>query len=87
MSSWELTKRVDFDASYRLMVTVPDVGDTSHMLVTMLSIELIGGMSLGDLDLDIGFNLERIREPQADEFGEVPKKNDYRLTLGLGLEF
>jgi hypothetical protein len=87
VSELELTKRIDFDASYRVMLTLPDTGDTSHNLVTTLSIELLGGTALGDLDLDIGFNFDRIENPKEDASGVTPKKNDYRLTIGLGLEF
>ena len=87
VSEFELTSKIDFDASYRLAMTFPDLGGTSHNLVTMLSIELIGGKVFGDLDLDVGFTFDRIEEPQEDESGTTPEKNDYRLTIGLGLEF
>jgi len=87
ISEIELTSKIDLDTSYRINLTLPDIGGTSHAFVSTLSIELLGGTIFGDLDLDIGFNFDRIEEPRADDKGDVPEKNDYRLTIGLGLEF
>jgi hypothetical protein len=87
ISSLELTKRVDFDVSYRLTITLPETGDTSHNLTSMLSIDLISTFKLVELDLDVGFTFDRIEDPAKDENGDTPEKNDYRLSIGFGLEF
>jgi hypothetical protein len=78
----ELTKRVDFDTTYRLNLAVPDIGDTSHYLLAVLSVDLTRR-----LDLDVSLNFDRIEEPRRDANGDFPESNDIRLIVGLGLEF
>lgn len=47
-----------------------------------LSVDLVG-----DLDLDIAFVWDRVNRPAADSGGDVPEKDDYRTTIGLGWSF
>ena len=39
------------------------------------------------LDLDVTFVWDRTENPQADGNGVVPKQNDFRLNLSLGVKF
>ena len=78
----DITKRLDFQTDYTLQITVPDIGQTNHHLLSVLSFELTKY-----LDLDLTFNWDRIEDPTQREDGSVPKKNDYRLVVALGVEF
>jgi hypothetical protein len=78
----EITKRIDFDLTYRLQLTVHDIGSTSHNTVGVLSVEL--GKAL---DLDVSLTWDRVESPEPLEDGSIPEKDDYRLVVGLALEF
>ncbi len=76
------TKRIEWDTSYQLQLVVTDTDKTNHHLLSVFSVEL-----LGPLDLDVTFNWDRIEQPQADAEGNEPLSDDYRLTLGIGIDF
>jgi hypothetical protein len=78
----EITKRIDFDLTYRLQLTVPDIDSTSHNMLGVLSVEL-----RKHLDLDVSLTWDRVRSPQPLEDGSTPEQDDYRLVVGLALEF
>ena len=81
----DITKRLDFQTDYTLQITVPDIGQTNHHLLSVLSFELTKY-----LDLDLTFNWDRIEDPTPFNVNgqeKVPEKNDYRLVLALGIEF
>ena len=78
----EITKRIDFDLSYQLQLTVPNIDSTSHNMVGVLSVEL-----RKYLDLDVSMTWDRVRSPQPLEDGSVPEQDDYRLVVGLAVDF
>ena len=78
----ELTNDIDYTFDYRFLVTKPEAGRYTHHFLTGLSID-----SFGPLDFDISFVWDRVQEPRAESSGVVPKKNDYRLIIGLGFDF
>ena len=39
------------------------------------------------VDLNVMFTWDRVGDPEPDANGVVPEKNDYRLVVGLELEF
>jgi len=78
----ELTGRIDYLFDYRFLVTKKAAGRYNHHLVTGFEIE-----GIGFLDLDVTLVWDRIQAPRPDETGEVPKKDDYRLIVGLGFDF
>ena len=51
-------------------------------LITTISVELNKF-----LDLDVTFQWERVGDPEPDTDGEIPEKDDFRITVGLGIEF
>jgi hypothetical protein len=75
-------KRVDFDLSYTLQLTFPTIGDTSQNALGVISFEITRA-----LDLDVTLNWDRIQDPRQRQDGSIPKSDDFRLVLGLGLEF
>lgn len=78
----EPLKDVDFDVLYTAQVGVPDADETTMHGEAILSVELT------DLiDLDIAFIWDRVQSPKPNEDGSVPKKDDAKLTVSLGIEF
>jgi hypothetical protein len=73
---------VDWDTEYQLLMIVTDFDKTSQHLESELSVEI-----WGPLDFDLTFTWDRIQAPVADADGEVPESDDYRLTVGLSIEF
>lgn len=78
----ELTDWIDFNYEYRFQVTNSRSGKYNHHMVGGLEIELTDR-----LDLDLSIIWDRIEEPQRDEDGVLPEKDDWRYIVGLGWEF
>jgi putative salt-induced outer membrane protein YdiY len=78
----ELTKDLDWDTDYDLQLVVTDPGLTSHHLLSNFSFDV-----WGPLDLEISLTWDRVEQPTAREDGSVPESDDYRMSVGLGIEF
>jgi hypothetical protein len=78
----ELTKRIDLELGYQAIVTSEQAGRVTHHSTATLEIDLTRR-----LDLDVSFIWDRTENPQADGNGDVPKQNDFRLNLSLGVKF
>jgi len=78
----ELTSYVDLILSYQLQFIAPDTNRTNHHSRAALEIELTS-----IIDLDVSFVWDRIEKPETESDGETPKTNDFRLTVGLAIEF
>jgi hypothetical protein len=79
---WDITKDMDFDVSYNSQVGVPDLKDTTHHAQALLSIDVFGE----HLNLNANLTWDRIESPQANAEGVVPKRDDFRMGLGFGLD-
>jgi len=73
---------IDLDLDYRLQLIATDLGKTNHAASAVLSFEV-----WDPIDLDVGAYLNRIEKPERDGDGDRPNRNDFRLTLGLSLDF
>jgi putative salt-induced outer membrane protein YdiY len=78
----ELTKRVDFELGYQAIITNEESGRLAQHSTATLEIDLTQR-----LDLDITFIWDRTENPHPDSAGVVPKQNDFRLNLSLGVKF
>lgn len=78
----DLPRDLDLDLRYGLQLLVTDIGRTAHSTSAVLSFEI-----WDPIDLDIGVYWDRIEEPEKGSDGEVPKSDDLRLTVGLGIKF
>jgi hypothetical protein len=78
----DLTSKIDATLDYRLQSAVPDVANNNHHLEAIVSMDVIG-----DLDFDLTFVWDRVGDPEPDSSGDLPKKNDFRFFVGLGLTF
>jgi putative salt-induced outer membrane protein YdiY len=75
-------KDVDLDLLYQAFVTVPDPEDTTMHGEVILSIEITK-----IFDLDVSWIWDRVQNPQQAEDGTIPKKDDVKLTVGIGIDF
>jgi hypothetical protein len=79
---WDLTKDIDLAFEYNSQVGVPDPKDSTHHMQAFLSIDVFGDK----VDVTGTFTWDRTESPQANSNGTVPKRDDVRLVLGLGLD-
>ena len=80
--SFEFPRDIDLDLDYKLQLIVTDLEKTSHTTSAVLSFEI-----WDPLDLDVGAYWDRIEGPQADGDGKTPDQDDFRLTVGLSIDF
>ena len=78
----DLTKRTDLELTYQAIRVNEDSGGLNQHGDITLEIDLTRR-----LDLDISFIWDHIEKPQASSAGDVPKQDDFRLNLSLGLKF
>ena len=78
----DITKRVDLNLSYTGQFVSEEAGGALHHTVATLEIELT---KVFDVDLSVVW--DHVSDPQAAADGTVPKKNDVRSSLSLGVEF
>ncbi len=79
---WDITRRTDLILEYRGQYTSREIGETTHHSVSTLSIELTKRF-----DLDISFTWDRIAQPKVGADGVRPKPDDFRLVVGVGMDF
>jgi putative salt-induced outer membrane protein YdiY len=79
---WDLTDRLEIDADYSLTLGVPEVERSVQHFRGVFSIELTRL-----LDFDVAFTWDWQADPVAGANGEIPEKNDFRVSIGLGIEF
>jgi hypothetical protein len=60
----------------------PDTEQTNHHAEVTIEFELTG-----DIDLDVSFIWDRIEDPETESDGSTPDTDDFRLSVGLALEF
>ena len=77
----ELTKKIDFNVSYKFNIVNQESGRYTHNVRTGLEIELTRR-----LDLDLSFVWDRIQDPKPEDDGRVPNQDDFYYFFGLGFE-
>jgi len=86
LKEWSLRQSrggsVEWDNSYRVQIVATDLDKTNHHAESILSFDI-----WGPLELDLTFIFDRVEKPEANADAEIPKSNDYRLTMGLGIDF
>ena len=78
----DLTKRLELKFDYSAQVGLEDATNTNTHLLTLFSFEVFK-----DFDLDLTFVWDRVGNPPPDADGNVPEKDDFRYTIGIGWEF
>jgi hypothetical protein len=79
---WDITDDIEWNLDYEGKIGVPDPKNSSHHLTGLFSIEL-----WGLLDFTVSTTWDRVENPTANAEGVVPKPDDFRTALGLGLDF
>ncbi|MEZ5277942.1 MAG: DUF481 domain-containing protein [Opitutaceae bacterium] len=77
----ELTSWVDLISELQLTIGDKDSGGLNTHFITTFETELTS-----KLDLDISFIWDRVQNPVAGDNGVVPQQDDFRMTIGLGLD-
>jgi len=78
----ELNSRVDLILEYQLQLIAPDIDQTNHHSEVTFEIELTSA-----IDLDVNFVWDRIEDPETEADGTQPETDDFRLSVGLAIEF
>ncbi|MEX0332825.1 MAG: YdiY family protein [Puniceicoccaceae bacterium] len=78
---WEITGWMDFIGNYRAQWASADAGGLSTLADSTIEIEMTK-----NIDLNFSFIWERISDPVADDEGNVPQQDDFRLIFGLGFD-
>ncbi|MCW5555704.1 MAG: DUF481 domain-containing protein [Verrucomicrobiae bacterium] len=79
---WDITRRIELILEYRGQYTSKEVGETTHHGVATLSLELTKRF-----DLDVSLIWDRVSHPKVGADGVQPKQDDFRLVVGLGVDF
>lgn len=79
---WDITGDIEFDLDYAINFPFSDANDYSSNLLSVLSLDL-----WWNFELDLTFGWDRQNAPRAAEDGSRPRKDDYRLTTGIGWDF
>jgi len=79
---WTLVKDVDFDVNYSSIIPMPETEKLFHHFVALLTIE-----NLKIVDLTTSVTWDHAARPRALEDGSVPDKNDFRTSVGFGIDF
>ena len=78
----EVTDNIDVDLGYTFQLGIPEASNRTHHLLFLTSYEI-----LKYLDLDVSFTWDRVANPVPGEDGVTPLPDDYRLSIGLGVDF
>jgi hypothetical protein len=78
---WDITGDIEFELDYNAQIGVPETKNAFHYLFALLSIELSSY-----LDWDTSVQWNHNESPVADAGGNIPKRDDYRLSVGLGVD-
>jgi putative salt-induced outer membrane protein YdiY len=73
---------LELDALYTAQVSGDNARDTTQHGELTLSIELTKVF-----DLDVSWIWDHVQSPAPNEDGTIPKKDDLKLTLGIGINF
>jgi len=77
----EINKDLDIVAKYSVNYGDKDSGGLRHELFVTFEYDLFE-----DVDLDLSFIWDRQSNPQPDEFNNIPKKDDFKTYISLGIE-
>ncbi len=80
---WDITGDIECLFDYNAQVGIPDTSQAFHHARASLSFDILGDI----LELDLAVIWDRIESPQRDAEGNLPERDDFRSTFGVGLDF
>jgi len=78
----DLFKDVDLEFDYSVQVPLEGGQRPNHHSLIGISVELNSVF-----DLNVSATWDHVGSPERDSSGELPEKDDYRLIVGLEIEF
>jgi putative salt-induced outer membrane protein YdiY len=78
---WEITDWMDFIGTYRAQYASDEAGGITTHSDSTIEIEVTD-----NIDLNFSFIWDRMQNPVSDELGTTPKKDDFRMIFGVGLD-
>ena len=79
---WDITNDVEFELEWKTVLRIDDIKRSFHQGTSRLEIDITDAF-----DFDVSADYSRQESPVANEAGDVPKKDDLKVTVGIGLEF
>jgi hypothetical protein len=79
----DFTKDIEFKFDYNSQIGIPDPKNTYHHANGTCSVDIWGDF----LDLDLSATWDRTENPKPDAEGNIPKRDDLRISFGFGMEF
>jgi hypothetical protein len=64
----------------QLPISISSTSSTFHHASGIISVDVWRDL----LDLDWSITWDHVSDPKEDADGNIPKKNDYRTSIGLG---
>ncbi len=78
----ELTGWMDFHLNYSFYIVSEEAGTYTHHLLTGFEFDLTG-----DLDFDVDWVWDYIKDPRQNSDGDFPEQSDFRMMFSLGYSF
>jgi hypothetical protein len=79
---WDITDDIEWTLNYEGKIGIPDPKNSTHHLTGLFSVDI-----WSILDFTISTTWDRVESPTPNADGVVPKRDDFRTSLGLGLDF
>ncbi|MCP8898385.1 DUF481 domain-containing protein [Gilvimarinus xylanilyticus] len=75
---WDVTDDITYELTYQPQFTNKETGRYKHYLETSLELDVTDKLSVNFI-----YSWDRTAEPQVDEEGVLPEKDDYSLSVGV----
>ncbi len=79
---WDITGDIEFHLDYNLQMAIPETRNAFHHASSIFSFDIWGDI----LDLDFSLTWDRVENPRSDSEGNVPKRDDFRTSIGIGVD-
>ena len=81
-TDWEITRDLEFELSAISYVSIENSDDATHLVRGTLSLDIAR-----DFTLDLTLQWNRNENPEREDDGRLPDRDDFRFLIGLGWEF
>lgn len=79
----DVTSSLELNLEYTAQVGIPDLSQTTHSGYAYMSLDLFRDV----FELTSSLTWERVESPRASEDGVVPKRDDFKTKIGIGVDF
>ncbi len=79
---WDPTGDIDTKLDYKATVNTTDIKDAYHNLVALLNMDVTSVV-----DLTFSVSWDHVETPKRTDTGTLPKRDDVRMSFGLGIDF